>query len=87
MVTLNGKYLVYYIGSKKVHHYCLAKEEYIITDHKPLVAVVGEDVATLSQVVTRRHAVHPSRYPAHFMQGWPSIIYSRLVIPSQPCRE
>ena len=36
-------------GSKKFHHYYFTKDVYIITDHKPLVAVVNRDVATLSQ--------------------------------------
>ena len=36
-------------GVEKFHHHCIAKEVYIITDHKPLVAMVNKDVATLSQ--------------------------------------
>ena len=34
---------------KKFHHYCFAREVSIITDYKPLVAVLKKDVATLSQ--------------------------------------
>ena len=36
-------------GLEKFHHYCSAKEVYIITDHKPLVVMVSKDVATLPQ--------------------------------------
>ena len=36
-------------GLQKFHHYCFTKEVYIITDHKPLVAMASKDVATLSQ--------------------------------------
>ena len=36
-------------GLGKFHHYCLAKEAHVITDHKPLVAKVNKDVTTLSQ--------------------------------------
>ena len=34
---------------KKFHHYCLAREFYVINDHKPLVSIFKKDVATLSQ--------------------------------------
>ena len=36
-------------GLKKCHHYCFARNVYVITDHKPLVAISQKDVATLSQ--------------------------------------
>ena len=35
-------------GLKKSYHYCCAREVIIITDHKPLVAIVKRDVETLS---------------------------------------
>ena len=35
-------------GLEKFHHFCFAKEVYVIIDHKPLVAMVSKDVATLS---------------------------------------
>ena len=31
------------------HHYCIAREVSIITDHKPLVTIFKKDVATLLQ--------------------------------------
>ena len=31
------------------HYYCFAKEVYIITDHKLLVAMISKDVAMLLQ--------------------------------------
>ena len=34
---------------EKFHHYCFAKNICIITDLKPLVTIISEDVATLSQ--------------------------------------
>ena len=34
---------------EKFHHHCFAYEVYIITYHKPLVAIISKDVATLSQ--------------------------------------
>ena len=36
-------------GLEKFHHYCFAKAANVIKDHKPLVAVVGKDITTLSQ--------------------------------------
>ena len=39
--------ILYDLG--KFHHYCFAREVSIITDHKPLVAILKQDVATLSQ--------------------------------------
>ena len=36
-------------GLQKFHHYCLANEISIITDHKPLVAIFEKDGATLLQ--------------------------------------
>ena len=36
-------------GLGKLYCYCFAKEVYVITDHKPLVAMVNTDVAQLSQ--------------------------------------
>ena len=33
---------------EKFHHYCFARKVLMITDHKPLVAIVKKDVATLS---------------------------------------
>ena len=36
-------------GLEKLHHCCFGKDVYVITDHKPLVAIFKKDVATLSQ--------------------------------------
>ena len=36
-------------GLEKFHHYCFAREVYVITNHKPLVSILKKDVATLSQ--------------------------------------
>ena len=36
-------------GLKKFHHYCFAKKVYVITEHKPLAAMVHKHVATLSK--------------------------------------
>ena len=38
-------------GLKKFHHYCFAREVYIITDHKLLIAILKKDVATLLQCI------------------------------------
>ena len=51
-------------GLEKFHHYCFAREVHIITDHKPLVAILKKDVATLSQCIQcillkiHQHRVH-----------------------------
>ena len=34
---------------KKSHHYCFSRVVNVITDHKPLVAILKKDVMTLSQ--------------------------------------
>ena len=36
-------------GLQQFHHYCFAWEIHIITDHKPLVSIFKEDIATFSQ--------------------------------------
>ena len=36
-------------GLEKFHHYCFAKEVYVVTENKPLVVMVSKDVAVLSQ--------------------------------------
>ena len=36
-------------GLEKFHHYCFVHEVHVITDHKPMVNIMGKDVATLSQ--------------------------------------
>ena len=36
-------------GLKKFHHYCFACEVHVIRDHKPLVVIMGNDVARLPQ--------------------------------------
>ena len=36
-------------GLDKIHHYCFSREVLAITDHKPLVSMFKEDVATLSK--------------------------------------
>ena len=36
-------------GLEKFHHYCFACEVHVLKDHKPLVALMGNDVASLSQ--------------------------------------
>ena len=36
-------------GLEKFHHCWFACEVHVITDQKPLVAIIGKDVATLSQ--------------------------------------
>ena len=34
---------------EKFHHYCFAREVYVITNHKPLVSIFKKDMAILSQ--------------------------------------
>ena len=34
---------------KKIHHYCFARDEHVITAHTPLVAIFKKEVVTLSQ--------------------------------------
>ena len=36
---------------EKFHHYCFAREVFIITDHKPLAAIFKKDMAMLSQYI------------------------------------
>ena len=36
-------------GLEKFHHYCFARDIYVVTDHKPLVSIFKKDVANLSQ--------------------------------------
>ena len=36
-------------GIEKFHHYCFMREVYIITNHKPLVAILSKGLATLCQ--------------------------------------
>ena len=38
-------------GLEKFHHVCFGQEVLIITDHKPLVAMLKKDMATLSQCI------------------------------------
>ena len=38
-------------GLKMFHHYCFAREVHIITNHKPLVAILKKDVASLLQCI------------------------------------
>ena len=58
-------------GLETFHHYCFAKELYVITDNEPLVTVVNEDVAMLfkqSQCVmlcTDKYSIHI------FLHAWP----------------
>ena len=46
-------------GLEKCHHYCIVREVSIIMDHKPLIAIFKNDVATLSlklqQILLRIH--------------------------------
>ena len=36
-------------GLEKIHHYCFAREVFVITDHKPLVSIFKKDMVMLSQ--------------------------------------
>ena len=38
-------------GLKRFYHYCFAMDIHVITDHKPLVAILKKDLATLSQKI------------------------------------
>ena len=38
-------------GLEKFHHHCFAREVHVITDHKPLVAILKKDMAMLSQCI------------------------------------
>ena len=38
-------------GLKKFHHYCFARDVSIITDHKPLAAMLKKDIATMLQQI------------------------------------
>ena len=71
---------------KKFDHYCFAKEVYVITDHKPLVAMVSKDVATLSQWL-QCIILHIYQYSMHILYKPGPELYVALVVPPQPFRE
>ena len=47
--NIKGEVLGILYGPEKFHHYCFAREVHIITDYKPLVAMISKDVVTLAQ--------------------------------------
>ena len=47
--NIEEKHWVYYTALKKFPHYCFMREVRIITDHRPLIAIIKKDVGTLSQ--------------------------------------
>ena len=48
-INIEGEALGMLYGLEKFHHYCFLREVSIITDCKLLIAIVKEDVTTLSQ--------------------------------------
>ena len=73
---------------EKFHHYCLAREILIITDHKPLVAIFKKDVAMPSQhiqcillkihqdMVQIIYKPGPEIFIADWLWAWPSRIWT-----------
>ena len=55
-------------GLEKFHHYCFAREVYVITNHKPLVSIFKKDVATLSQQIQQIKS-HQSRVQILYKPG------------------
>ena len=49
--NIEREVLVILHGLNKFHHYCFAREVYVITNHKPLVYIFKKDVATLLQQI------------------------------------
>ena len=57
-------------GLEKFHHYCFAYEVHIITDNKPLVAIMGKDVATLLYIHWYRVCILYKSGPELFLADW-----------------
>ena len=53
-------------GLEKDHHYCFARKVYIITDNKPLGAILSKGVAMLSYLLTHI-MLHIHQYKAHIV--------------------
>ena len=64
-------------GLGKFHHYCFMKEVCLITDQKPLVAILSKDVAILSQwlqcIMPRIH-----QYRVYIISIFPRLVHCRL---------
>ena len=64
-------------GLEEFHHYCFVCEVHVITDHNPLVAILGKDVAMLSQWLQCIILyIHKYRlcipHPKLFITDWPT---------------
>ena len=68
--------------SKNFHHYCVAREVSIITDHKVLVAIFKYDVATLSEN-TMNSTQNTQIQSQHHMQAWTRFVL-RLAFQTKP---
>ena len=73
-------------GLKKFCHYCFAREVSIITDHKPLVVIFKEDVATLSQKKLNSAQNTPIKSQNH-IQTWTACVHHRLALQTEPHRK
>ena len=55
---------------EKFHQYCFVRDVNIITDHKPLVAIIKKEVATLSQQIQQiLLGIHQYRIQIYTFQG------------------
>ena len=50
----------------KLHHYCFVKDVYVITDHKPLAAMISKDVSILLQWL-QGIMLHIHQYSVHII--------------------
>ena len=64
--TSKGRHWVYCTGLEKFPHYCFVKEVHVITDHKPLVAMISKDVVMLPQWL-QNIMLHTHQYILHIL--------------------
>ena len=72
-------------GLIKFLHYCLAKQVYVITDHKLPAVMISKNVAALLQQLQLQYAVYTPIQHAHSTQIWIWAVHSRFAIMPQPC--
>ena len=68
------------------HHYCFVRENSIITDHKPLVAILKRGSNTNTQITINSTQNIPIVSQNH-IQAWIIFVHSRPVVQTKPQRK
>ena len=69
---------------KKFHHYCFTRKVSIITDHKPLVAILKKENSNTIKMTTANPPQNTPIQSQNNIPHWSRSLHSRMAVQTKP---